>query len=408
VTTPDPDQLLLRRARRTLTVQSTAATMVILLVVGVVALVAMTRGQRSALERSLRQTAATEEDVVDPPAGTWIFQLDAAGRLSASHDGPRGFPDRAAFDRVRAGGPAELAEREFDGTDYLVVTRQRGTHTVQVVGSLAAQEADRRRLLEALGIAEILGLLVACLAAVLLAYRATAPLGEALRRQRRFVADASHELRTPLTQLHTRAQLLQNDLRAGATPAAVAPDVEQLLMGTRHLGELVDDLLLSTQLQVRTEDGTEVDLGVVASDVVAGMASRARDHGVELILLADVDGPSVVRGREAALRRVVTALVDNALSHTPPGGHVTVELGSLDGPRRVAMVVRDDGSGFDPADADRIFARFARGGHGDRRRFGLGLALAREVIAGHGGTIEAWGSPGDGATFTIRLPTGTG
>jgi signal transduction histidine kinase len=84
---------------------------------------------------------------------------------------------------------------------------------------------------------------------------------------------------------------------------------------------------------------------------------------------------------------------------------VTVELGSGDGPRQVVLIVRDDGTGFDPADADRIFARFARGGHGDQRRFGLGLALAREVITGHGGTVTAWGNPGQGATFTVHLPS---
>jgi signal transduction histidine kinase len=225
-----------------------------------------------------------------------------------------------------------------------------------------------------------------------------------LTRQRRFVADAGHELRTPLTQLHTRAQLLHQDLRAGATPADMAPDIEQLLIGTRQLGEVVEDLLLSTsQAQARAGGGAEVDLGLVAAGVVAGLGPRARDHDIELVLIPDADGPSVVRGREPALRRVVTALVDNALSHTPGGGHVTVELGSQDAHRQVILIVRDDGTGFDPADTERIFARFARG-HGDHRRFGLGLALAREVITGHGGTIEGWGSPGEGASFTVRLP----
>ncbi|MFI5934226.1 sensor histidine kinase [Actinoplanes sp. NPDC051494] len=110
----------------------------------------------------------------------------------------------------------------------------------------------------------------------------------------------------------------------------------------------------------------------------------------------------MVPGHQAALRRVLTALVDNALSHTRGGGHVSVELGR--DKTMITVVVRDDGTGFDPADAERLFARFARGGHGDHRRFGLGLALAREVITGHGGTIEAWGRTGQGAVFTIRLP----
>ena len=401
---PDPDRGLLRRARLTLAVQNTMAMTLILLVVGAVALFVVTRGQRSSLEQSLRQTAATEEDVVDPPAGSWIFDLTATGGLTGTDDPPPGFPDRAALDRVRAGGPAELATTETGGTDYLVFTRRRAANTVQVVGSLATQEAERRRLLMALGVAELLGLIAACAAALVLARRATAPLGEALARQRRFVADASHELRTPITQLHTRAQLLRQDLRAGASPEAIGPDVDQLLAGTRQLGEVVEDLLLSTQTHSGDQGGgTEVDLAVLASGVLADLGPRARAQEVELVLRPHPDRPSVVRGREPALRRVITGLVDNALSHTPAGGHITVELGSGEPPRPVVVTVRDDGSGFDPADAERIFARFARG-HDDHRRFGLGLALAREVITGHGGTLEARGRPGEGAAFTIRLP----
>ena len=68
------------------------------------------------------------------------------------------------------------------------------------------------------------------------------------------------------------------------------------------------------------------------------------------------------------------------------------------------MAVRDSGAGFAPEDAERLFERFARR-HDDHRRFGLGLALAREVVTGHGGTIEAANVPGGGAAFTIRLPS---
>jgi signal transduction histidine kinase len=395
----DPDRLLLRRARRTLAIQHTAALAVILVIVGVVALLVVDHGQRASLANDLRQTAATEEDVVDPPEDSWIFRLDAAGKLTATEHAPAGFPDRAALDRVRAGGPAETNSREMDGVDYLIVTRQRRSTTVQVVGSLTDQEAERRRLTMALGGAELLGLLVSAGTGLLLARRATTPLGDALDRQRRFVADASHELRTPLAQLHTRAQLLRGDLGEG--PART--DVERLVAGTRELGEVVEDLLLSTQGVAG--GGAEVDLGVLAAGVLAAAGDRARDQDVSLDLVADPDEPSLARGREAALRRVLTALVDNALSHTPPGGHVTVELGRRHAARQVTVVVRDDGSGFDPRDARRIFDRFARG-HDDHRRFGIGLALAREVISGHGGTIEAHGAPGHGAVFMIRLPVG--
>jgi signal transduction histidine kinase len=290
---------------------------------------------------------------------------------------------------------------------YLTYTRRRSKATVQVVTSMRTQQQEQKRLILAVGLAELIGLLLAAGSAVLLSRRATAPLGEALARQRQFVADASHELRTPLTQLHTRAQLLARELRAGAGAADIATDVDQLVVGTRQLGEVVEDLLLSSQASRRPDGLTRVDLGTVAAAVVAAEQSRSRDRGVELTLAPS--GPAMVNGREPALRRVLTALVDNALSHTPADGHVTIALDPATEPRWITVVVRDDGSGFDdPADAERLFARFARGGHGDQRRFGLGLALAREVVAGHGGTITASGRPGRGAAFTVRLPAAPG
>ncbi|MCM4084383.1 sensor histidine kinase [Paractinoplanes hotanensis] len=400
---PDPDAALLRQARRTVAVQNVAAVALILLLFGVIVAYGVARGQRTDLTRALRQTAATVQDVSDVPAGRWIYFLDANGRLSSTADAPAGFPDRGALDRVRAGGAAETAAVDVGGTDYSVVTQSRGTDTVQVVGSLAGQEAERHRLLAALALAGLVGLAAAAVAGILLARRATAPLGEALTRQRRFVADASHELRTPVTQLHTRAQLLQQDFRDGAAPERTAADIELLLAGTRQLGDVIEDLLLSTHLERGTAAAAEVDLGVVAAGTVAAFAARAGEQQVDLLFEPDPDGPSLVRGREAALRRVVVALVDNALSHTPAGGRVTLQLHSDRKDRTVVLTVRDDGSGFDPVDAERLFDRFARG-HGDHRRFGLGLALAREVITGHGGTIEAAGKPGQGAAFTVRLP----
>jgi signal transduction histidine kinase len=135
--------------------------------------------------------------------------------------------------------------------------------------------------------------------------------------------------------------------------------------------------LLSTQLRHRADTVTDVDLAAVITDVITGQSARAAEGGVDLTLAPDPDGPSLVRGREAALRRVLTALADNAISHTTPGGHVTFELSTQDHGRQVVLVVRDDGSGFDPADAQRLFALFARAGHDDHRRFGLGLALAQ-------------------------------
>jgi two-component system, OmpR family, sensor kinase len=112
----------------------------------------------------------------------------------------------------------------------------------------------------------------------------------------------------------------------------------------------------------------------------------------------------VVAGVRSALHRAVGALVDNALAHNGTGGHVTV------GVRRrgdkVVLTVADDGEGLDPEVTDTLLHRFGRGeqsaGHG--RRFGLGLALVREVVEAHRGRLEIDGRPGVGATVTIVLP----
>jgi signal transduction histidine kinase len=95
------------------------------------------------------------------------------------------------------------------------------------------------------------------------------------------------------------------------------------------------------------------------------------------------------------------------VAHTPPGGHVTVSTEDI-GPW-VLLTVSDDGEGLAGQDAERLTERFARGrasgeGVGGRRRFGLGLSLAREVAAAHGGTLTLTGTPPPGVRATLRLP----
>ncbi|WP_245665483.1 ATP-binding protein [Actinoplanes subtropicus] len=88
---------------------------------------------------------------------------------------------------------------------------------------------------------------------------------------------------------------------------------------------------------------------------------------------------------------MVSELLANALSHAPPGGLITVTVRTVRD--HVELAVADTGEGFDPADADRLFDRFHRGGTAGDRRFGLGLALLMEVVTSHGGTIVADACP---------------
>ena len=212
---------------------------------------------------------------------------------------------------------------------------------------------------------------------------------QALALQRRFVADASHELRTPLTIVHTRAQLLRSRLRVEDHVGATDPD--QLVADTRALGEVVEDLLLSAELDARPSAGVDVDVGRLAQEVVASFSLLAAERSIALTAELGQDA-CTVRGVPAALRRALGALVDNALGHVSDGGKVRVTVSPAGD--QVTLAVIDDGSGLDAADANRLLQRFARGtGDGTGRRFGLGLALVHEVVVAHGGTLTLRGSP---------------
>ena len=261
--------------------------------------------------------------------------------------------------------------------------------------------AVRDNLFLAFAVAESVALPLGAGAGVVLARREMAPLCEILDRQRRFVADASHELRTPLTQLHTRAQLLA---RRSATepPQQLASDLQRLVTGTQQLAEIVEDLLLSAQSSRSPRSRELVDLAQLAKEAVAAEDARAQVMKVAVSLRTG-PGEHVVMGTASALRRVIASLLDNAMGHTPPGGQVVV---SLDASHSgvVTLSVSDTGVGFAPAVTQRLFERHARGTGGRGRRFGLGLALAREVVESHQGRISASGRPGYGARFTVELP----
>jgi two-component system OmpR family sensor kinase len=396
-----PEERLLSRTRWVLTAQIAAVITAVVLLVGVVAWGLMIRGQHTDGRRELAASIA-QGSVTHPWPCVWEFER-SAGTVTRTPAAPPGLPVTADLDRVSSAHPVLVGAHRVNGIDYLVRTEWHQGRVVQAALDLRYQAEERQRLYLALAVAEVAGLAAALVTGGVLARRAIRPLGEALRRQRRFVADASHELRTPLTQIHTRAQLLERRLRAGADPVALAAEAQRLVAGTRLFSEVIDDLLLSARLARAGERFQRVDLGQLVDEVAA--AEQARLDRRDLTLTVSKEGTGhVVSGVGPALRRVVNALLDNAIGHTPGGGHIRLELSAVERGRRVRLVVSDDGIGLEPDAAERIFERFARGEYGAGRRFGLGLALVREVLDSHHGTITATGEPGRGATFTVDLP----
>ncbi|WP_433616356.1 sensor histidine kinase [Dactylosporangium sp. CA-139114] len=396
------EEILVRRARLRLGLGVGLAITALLALAGGISYLVLVRGQEAQIRRELAWGAANGT-VPGPPACSWVFWYEHGAFLGANTPPPPGLPVRADAESAAATGQPRDSRLTRDGTSYYVHTERRGDRVVQVAFDARFQLSDRRHLLFAFTLAALAGLLAAVLTGVLVGRHAVAPLVDALARQRRFVADASHELRTPIAQVHTRAQLL-------ARRGSASRDLARLVASTRRLGEIVDELLLSARLAAAPDGlpaAEPVDLAALAADAVAAESDLAAERG-QSITVTTPGGPLLVCGIESALRRVLSELLANALAHLPPGGRIAVTVRRAGGHGNAAeVIVRDTGAGFDPADAERIFDRFHRGPGAGERRHGLGLALLREVVTGHGGTITASSVPGHGASFTVRLPMPT-
>jgi signal transduction histidine kinase len=215
--------------------------------------------------------------------------------------------------------------------------------------------------------------------------------------QRRFLADASHELRSPLATVQAGLDILagRHDL-----PEVAEQHVERLRAETGRLGRLVNDLLLLARvdehgLVPRPDDVDLDDLAYAERDRLA-----AQHPGLQVKL--DVK-PVRVQGDPHHLGRALRNLVDNAARHA----RTTVTIRVWAEAATAGVEVGDDGPGVPVADRDRVFDRFVRLDDSRSRTdggTGLGLPIAREIIAAHGGTVTLADSA-DGALLRIRLPT---
>ncbi|GAA2494075.1 hypothetical protein GCM10010276_37860 [Streptomyces longisporus] len=220
-------------------------------------------------------------------------------------------------------------------------------------------------------------------------------LEQSVERQHRFVADASHELRSPIASLRTQLEV--------AVAHSELLDVEEVLQDVVRLQHLAADLLLLARLDAGEHPaGGMVDLGTLVRQELAERS--ATDRITPGITVSDV--PLEVSGSRGQLARVLGNLLDNAQRHAT--STVGVEL-CAEGTDAV-LTVTDDGPGVPETDRARIFERFVRLDEARTRDdggAGLGLAIARDVVEHHGGTLTARQSPGGGAAFEARLPRAT-
>jgi two-component system OmpR family sensor kinase/two-component system sensor histidine kinase BaeS len=217
-------------------------------------------------------------------------------------------------------------------------------------------------------------------------------------QRRDLLADVTHELRTPLTVIQGNLEGLID----GVYPADEA-HLKSILDETRVLSRLVDDLrtlaLAESGALVLKKEPT--DVAALVSEAVASFRAQADAAGVTLSADVGAETPTLEID-PARMREVLANLIANALHYTPRGGSIRVR-GMMDGgANRVILSVGDTGAGIAPEDLPRIFDRFYRARNS--LGMGLGLAIARNLVAAHGGEIVAESEPGKGTTIRFWLP----
>lgn len=233
----------------------------------------------------------------------------------------------------------------------------------------------------------------------------TARVQASQKSQRDFVANVSHELKTPLTSIQGFAQAILDE--TADTPESRTQAAEIIYNESARMYRMVLDLLDLACLDAGTADlKTEaVDVTALLNGMAEKFSLQAQQAGVTLQVDAPPGLPSLAADGDR-LAQVLTNLVDNALKHTPPGGQVA--LGAQ--LERAEMVIRvaDTGAGIPAQAIPHIFERFyqadaSRPG-GEKRGAGLGLAIAHEIIAAHGGRITLRSQEGQGTVFYVHLP----
>lgn len=395
----------LRRAAIRLSVQFTALTVLLLVLMGALLYSIVAASTTESTNKAL-EDATRIDSPRDAPLGVFVSFLDD-DRAISSHAMPQGLPDTSAMARVAATGVEERESLSAGDRTYMVLTAVGKDRVVQAAVDTHESREALSRVVWATAVAVAVAAVLAVASSAWMARRAMLPLAESLALQRRFVADASHELRTPLTLLSTRAQLLRRKLSGTETDLsreAVATEVSRLVEDSKLLTGILDDLLISADPRETTAQ-TAVDLVAIAATAVESALPHASQINIRLHL-EDFAGSVTVLGSPVAFQRIVTSLISNALDHAQTTVGVTVETRGSD----ARIVVSDDGPGFVPGTEKRAFERFASARSGSTapdttRHYGLGLALAAEVAAQHHGTIVIESTqPGGGAAIAVILP----
>lgn len=229
-------------------------------------------------------------------------------------------------------------------------------------------------------------------------------LSDAFEVQRQFTGNAAHELRTPLALMQAQLDLYNSSAHPDVD-SETAETIQMAAEQTERLTKLVKTLLDMSELQTvaRTD---EIELGALVEEVLADLEPLARERGI--VLNAGCCGELYMTGSDILIYRVVFNLVENAIRYNRDGGSVYVSVNKRD--TNAVIAVRDTGRGISPEYIERVFEPFFRVDKSRSRELGgvgLGLALVREIVRLHDGSIAVSESNEEGTTFEVVFPCET-
>lgn len=411
---------MIKRTRRKF-ILSTMAVMalLLLLLLGAVNLVMYFSGEHQAtglMEQLARSDGALRRDEIgnplppqDSPSSFEPFRGAAPRNISdfsvklgfdgtvlaVLPDAPYGLTSDEIHSLVSAALSSGASEGSLGQFRFLSAARTYGS--ILVFHDTQFERSVQLRLLLITGAIFLLSLAAVFPLSCGLARWAVHPVQEAFRKQRQFIADASHELRTPVTVIRANAELLESEIGENRW-------LSPIISESRRMQQQISDLLLLAKYDIAGQnfERQPLDLAKLVEGALLSFECLAYERGITL--RSELPGALPLVGDGARLRQLCAILLDNAIKYTPSGGEISVSL--LSRGHGALLTVRNTGAGIPEAEREKIFERFYRTDRSRAREtggFGLGLAIAQQIVLSHGGKISVGGREGEYTEFTVHL-----